>query len=102
MSFKDCTAENHGGLSPASEGPSQAIDGDDDTKWLNFQRKPFIVECPKGVVIDQYTFVTANDETDRDPVRWTLSGKLLNGIASEFPLHNTELAVVFAIVNSEL
>lgn len=55
---------------PAAEGPAQAIDGDPNTKYLNFGRQNTGLIIKPGVgstVLDGIEFTTANDFEGRDP-----------------------------------
>ncbi len=67
-------ATNPGGNNPANEQPPRAIDGNTSTKWLDFNRMPLILDFGTARTIDGYRFATANDATERDPVRWRLEG----------------------------
>ncbi|MDB6077986.1 MAG: symbB, partial [Akkermansiaceae bacterium] len=69
------TATNPDGNSPAGQEAMYAVDGLPDTKWLDFNRAPLIVDFganPTPFV--DYQLLTAGDAPDRDPVRWTLEG----------------------------
>lgn len=76
------SAQNEaGGVSPGAESPAQLIDNNVATKWLNSTRGAVIIELDDGnleeelpVTFDSYSFTTANDAIDRDPVRWMLEG----------------------------
>merc|ERR1719183_615533 len=74
VSFAAWTATNPGGseINPSTEQPIHAIDGSTSTKWLDFNKEPLIISSPTSVLIDKFTFVTANDSPGRDPVRWSL------------------------------
>ena len=65
---------NPGGNNPAGEGADEADDGDVGTKWLDFNKGELIYDYGSSVQIDAYSFTTANDATERDPVRWLLEG----------------------------
>ncbi|MDQ8190704.1 discoidin domain-containing protein [Roseibacillus persicicus] len=67
-------ATNPGGNSPAGEPPASAVDGDVNTKWLDFAKAPLVLDFGAPVTADGYRFATANDATERDPVSWTLEG----------------------------
>lgn len=67
-------ASNPGGMSPAGQGASKAIDQDDDTKWLDYYKGPLRIKLPHVTPVDAFGFTTANDESDRDPIQWTLKG----------------------------
>ena len=62
---------------PGGENPSLAIDGDPNTKYLNFggDQTGFIVTPSVGAsIVDSFTITTANDAPGRDPVGYTLYG----------------------------
>ncbi|MBO4716032.1 MAG: hypothetical protein J5672_08025, partial [Verrucomicrobia bacterium] len=62
---------------PANENPSNALDGDVNTKYLNrdVNRPGFIVTPKAGkTVVKSMKFWTANDADDRDPKSWELYG----------------------------
>lgn len=63
---------NPGGNSPAAEQPSNLIDGNNTTKWLDFNRAPVVFDFGGTASFNSYQFVTANDTPGRDPVRWLL------------------------------
>lgn len=65
---------NPGGGNPGTEGPANLTDGDPTTKWLDFNKKSVVFEFAEPATIDSYQFVTANDATERDPVRWVIEG----------------------------
>jgi len=62
---------------PGAESPTQAIDGDISTKYLNFggDNTGFIVTPGSGSsVVDGFTITTGNDAPGRDPVGYSLFG----------------------------
>ena len=68
------SAANPGGNSPGGENPSMAIDGNLNTKWLDFNKAPLVLDYGQPVTATAYRFATANDGTERDPVSWRLEG----------------------------
>ncbi|MES2439059.1 MAG: hypothetical protein V4584_08325 [Verrucomicrobiota bacterium] len=68
------SATNPGGDSPAAENVSKLYDGSFTSKWLDFNSRPVIFDFGSAVTFDRYLFVTGNDATDRDAIRWTLEG----------------------------
>ncbi|MBY0401919.1 hypothetical protein K2X89_16620, partial [Myxococcota bacterium] len=46
------------------------------TKWRDFNKGDLIYDMGSNVEIDAYTITTANDASERDPVRWTLEASL--------------------------
>jgi hypothetical protein len=66
---------NPGGASFENEAAGNLIDGDGvGNKWLDFNNAPVIFDFGAATTIDAYSFYTANDAPDRDPIRWTLEG----------------------------
>lgn len=78
LSFVNASATALGGDSPLTEGPTNAIDGVRSTKWHDSLLTAMTVEFPSLTVVDSYSFVTANDAPDRDPLRFRLEGSLDN------------------------
>jgi hypothetical protein len=62
--------------SPAGEGAANAVDGDPNTKYLNFDRANagFTIKLDTPRVIRGITFTTANDFEARDPSKYSLFG----------------------------
>jgi hypothetical protein len=65
---------NPGGNTPGNEGPANLIDSNPLTKWLDFNKSGLVFDFGSSVTFDQYSFTTANDAIERDPVRWSLEG----------------------------
>ncbi len=62
---------------PAAEAPAGCLDGDPNTKYLNFGEENcgFIVTPLIGrSVLDSFQIRTANDSPERDPVVWMVYG----------------------------
>lgn len=62
---------------PGAESPAMAIDGNIDTKYLNFgQVNSGIIVTPSigPSILDAFQITTANDSPERDPVVWELYG----------------------------
>jgi hypothetical protein len=68
------TVTNPGGNNPGAEGPGNVADGNTATKWLDFNTQPIILDFGAPTLADSYSFATANDAPERDPISWTLSG----------------------------
>jgi hypothetical protein len=67
--------ENPGGASYPEENVGNLIDGSaNDNKWLDFNNAPVIFDLGEVKTIDGYSFFTANDADDRDPIQWILQG----------------------------
>jgi hypothetical protein len=70
----DVNSSDSSGKGPtANEGPSFAFDGNTATKWYSpatWLKYDFLTPTE----IEEYTFATANDVANRDPVRWMLEG----------------------------
>lgn len=65
---------NPGGDNPGTETPDKLVDGNTGTKWLDFNKLGVVFQFPSAVTIDAYSFATANDAPERDPVSWTMEG----------------------------
>jgi len=74
MDMADAVATNPQGNNPPDEDPEKAIGGLTDRKWLDRNKGALVVEFPHGVHIDQFSFATANDHPERDPVSWRVDG----------------------------
>ena len=61
---------------PANESPAQGIDGDIETKYLNFARlnTGIIVSPQDSSIIKSISLSTANDAVDRDPTSFIIFG----------------------------
>ncbi|MBM3863729.1 MAG: discoidin domain-containing protein, partial [Verrucomicrobia bacterium] len=70
------SATNPGGSNGASagEGALKAIDNNPDSKWLDANKQPLILDFGKPAAANGYRFITSNDGSERDPVSWTLEG----------------------------
>merc|ERR1719461_877586 len=63
-----------GGRNPAGEFPARLLDNNTRTKWIDTQ-----FTCAAGIKLlatleempDSYTFTTANDFPERDPITWS-------------------------------
>jgi autotransporter-associated beta strand protein len=87
VSWSGASVTVSGGNSPTNEPPANLIDGSAATKWLNFNKfTPVLFTFPTPTGVDSYTFTTANDAPERDPVSWTLEGS--NDLATWSLLHN--------------
>jgi hypothetical protein len=62
--------------SPPGEGASNAFDGNNSTKYLNFDKKNagVTVKLSQGRVVRKFTITTANDFSGRDPTSYKLYG----------------------------
>lgn len=56
------------------EEPYNLGDNNGETKWLDYSSNAFFVRLPVAQPAFSYSFVTGNDEPQRDPVRWQLWG----------------------------
>ena len=74
VDYTNLTVTNPGGNSPGNEEPPKVIDGDINTKWLDFNIAPLVFTFNGPVTIDSYNFATANDALGRTPISWTFEG----------------------------
>jgi Ca2+-binding RTX toxin-like protein len=72
------TVSNPGGINPVNEEPFRAVDGDTASKWLDFNKGSLVFDYGDAIVIDGFSWSTANDHPERDPVRWRLEGSTNN------------------------
>ena len=81
VSMSGALATNPSGKNPNNEDPSKAIDSSTGTKWLDYNTpsQGLVIDFRTAVQADSFSFTTANDVPDRDPVQWTLSGST-NGV----------------------
>lgn len=71
------SASNPGGKRAAwNETAAQAVDGSLDTKWLDDNVQPLVLDLGAPLALHAYRFATANDEVGRDPVSWEVAGSL--------------------------
>ena len=66
------STESESGDHPATEGPEKAVDNNPNTKWLDHQKRGFVIKFKELTSIDAFSFTTANDNPERDPVRWVI------------------------------
>jgi len=61
---------------PGGEPPAKTLDGDSGTKYLNFggRNTGFIVTPVSSGILQSFTITTANDDTRRDPIAWSIYG----------------------------
>ncbi|MBC8125542.1 MAG: PQQ-dependent sugar dehydrogenase, partial [Gloeobacteraceae cyanobacterium ES-bin-144] len=74
------TATNPNRVGVPNEGPQYAVDQNVNTKWNDLNKGRLILQYPAPVTVDRYSFVTANDYPNRDPVSWTIEGSA-DGVA---------------------
>jgi hypothetical protein len=79
----NATAENPGGFCPDHEGPENAVDGNINTKFLDFNIKShgksiLLFTFPNAQMIDEYEIFTANDAPGRDPTSWLVLSMFCN------------------------
>lgn len=70
------TASNPGGDNPGNETPAHGVDNNLDTKWLDFNKGPLVLDFGEPEYADGYRFATANDSDGRDPVSWEVHGSV--------------------------
>ena len=79
IDMSKCKLYNLNGRSPWNEQVNNLIDGDCDTKFLDFNfnkynKSDVIFKFENNVSIDAYELCTANDCQERDPKSWNLYG----------------------------
>jgi len=68
------SVSNPEGINPDGNVPENVINGDTSNKWADMSKGALVFEFNKGVNVASYKFATANDCSERDPVRWSLEG----------------------------
>ena len=63
-----------GGSGPSEEGPENALDQRWATKFLDFNQVGFEVALLSPIQVDAVSYITANDEPQRDPTAFLLEG----------------------------
>ncbi|MCP9611490.1 fibronectin type III domain-containing protein [Coprobacter tertius] len=72
-----------------NENTSKLIDGSVDTKYLFNKNSGWVkYEFPQGAVVTQYSIVSGNDASERDPKNWVLEGSNDNSTWSELDSRN--------------
>lgn len=82
-----------GARSPSGESPEKLLDGDSNTKFLNFGKENagFIITPASGAsVVGSFQLSTANDEASRDPASWALYGTNDAITSADFSQGNAE------------
>lgn len=68
----NATVTNPGGDNPEFQTTAEVNDSDIFTKWTDSNRGALIYDFGQLIAIDGYAITTARDESESDPVRWTL------------------------------
>ncbi|MEU0840903.1 GH92 family glycosyl hydrolase [Streptomyces sp. NPDC005962] len=64
-----------GEYADSGETKENLVDGEDTTKWLTFERTPWLeFDLSEPVDVIRYALTSANDAPERDPADWTLKG----------------------------
>jgi hypothetical protein len=59
---------------PQNQTPLQGIDNNIYTKWLDLHKGSLIIDFGKEIEMNKYSFITANDAPERDPISWIFYG----------------------------
>jgi len=70
LDLSTATLTNPGGHSPPGSPPANVIDGKSNTKWLDFNKGGLLFFFPDAMSPDRFSFTTAHDAPERDPVSW--------------------------------
>mmetsp|Transcript_45204 Transcript_45204/g.105393 ORF Transcript_45204/g.105393 Transcript_45204/m.105393 type:complete len:608 (+) Transcript_45204:20-1843(+) len=73
VDVSSATASNPGGAWE-SNGPGNAIDQASETKWRDLNRQPLVIQWADLTPVDSYSYVTAADCSDNDPIAFELHG----------------------------
>jgi len=74
LSYTGASVFVPGSMAPVNEQPDNVLDGDPDTKWHENNKRSITVRFPAPVFVDFYSWTTANDVPERDPIKWKLEG----------------------------
>lgn len=74
LDARNAVASNLNGETSLDEGPEKAFDNDNSSKWLDKNFSDLMLQFPQPVEIDAFSFTTANDHSQRDPLQWALMG----------------------------
>jgi len=74
LDARNAVASNLNGETSLEEGPEKAFDNDNSSKWLDKNFSDLMLQFPQPVEIDAFSFTTANDHSQRDPLQWALMG----------------------------
>ena len=88
VDYSTATASNPGGASTGATGPGIAIDGSVYTKMFDPNKKSLVIDFGKQTRVNDYTFATANDMDDRDPISWVFSGSNDNSSWTTLDIQN--------------
>lgn len=59
---------------PQNQTPLQGIDNNIYTKWVDLHKGSLIIDFGKETEMNKYSFITANDAPERDPISWIFYG----------------------------
>jgi len=88
VDYSTAIASNPGGASTGATGPGIAIDGSIYTKMYDSNKKSLVIDFGKQTRVNDYTFATANDMDDRDPVSWVFYGSNDNSSWTTLDIQN--------------
>eukprot|EP00756_Hemistasia_phaeocysticola_P038881 Hpha_TRINITY_DN16787_c2_g2::TRINITY_DN16787_c2_g2_i1::g.76115::m.76115 len=66
------TASDPLGYSPDGQDATKAVDGNVQTKWLDFQKQYMVITYQTPQSPTTWSFVTGNDQDERDPMDFTM------------------------------
>ena len=101
---------NPGGNNSGNEAAGRADDANVGTKWRDLNRQPLVYDMGVNTEIDFYSITTANNNNDRDPVRWYFEGSedgvnwviLDDQTGADFPTPTTRQTEITPISISDL
>jgi hypothetical protein len=74
VDYSTATASNPGGATMGQDTVIRTIDGLTTASWNDYNKKPIVIDFGKNTRVSDYTFATATDVADRDPISWVFSG----------------------------
>ena len=72
-------------------GPSNLIDENMNSKFLDANRQPVVFAFSSGISLISYEWVTGDDATARDMISWRLEGKLVDTDADWTTVHTVSI-----------
>lgn len=66
------TVTNPNGENPEGEGPAKANQESLEDKWLDLNKGSLVYDLGAPYSITYYNWATANDDEERDPIRWVV------------------------------
>jgi len=79
ISLDNATVSNPGGLCDKGYGPKRIVDGNKQTCWSDGNKMSIVVQFPQYMRLEEFSFNTAQDRPECDPIHWRLEGVRVGG-----------------------